>query len=363
MLQETIVLPSKTAARHIERFYYSALQHSAAGVVIVSQTGVILHINPAVRQLLGDGFASRTGATLYSCFAEDTTYDVIVDAIFLGLSGLSEVHTENVRFWRESTLLFLNLKVSKFRDETGQLVGVVVVINDVTHQQMRLAFGSIFASVSAVMFGYISLISFFDTLREQNKTLTLATLLLVPLIGSIFVLARSGLPLDLLGVTAENWRANLIEAVAFSLIGCALLTAVLFACQLVFPHLAALPLFRIGSTEAPTPMFFAAIAVYAVLAPVQEFVARGSLQGPLEHIFDGPTAAWKANIAVNLMFSVFHQHIDMAFALMVLVPGLFWGWLYSRQRSLVGVGISHAIIGVYALCVVNTHLFVQSLLP
>lgn len=362
MLQETILLPSKTSARYIERFYYSALQHSAAGVVIVSKTGILLHINPAVRQILGDSFASRTGATLYSCFAEENTFDAIVDAIFLGLSGLNEVHTENVRFWRDSTLLFLNLKVSKFRDETGQLVGVVVVINDVTHQQMRLAFGSIFASVSAVIFGYISLISFFDSLREQNKSLALATLLLVPLIGSIFVLARSGLPIDLLGVTAKNWRANLIEAVAFSLIGCGLLTAVLYASQLVSSDLAALPLFRVGLTAAPPPMFFAGIAVYAVMAPVQEFVARGSLQGPLEHIFDGPTAAWKANIAVNLMFSVFHQHIDMAFALMVLVPGLFWGWLYSRQRSLVGVGASHAIIGIYALCCVNTHPFVQALL-
>jgi CRP/FNR family cyclic AMP-dependent transcriptional regulator len=33
--------------------------------------------------------------------------------------------------------------------------------------------------------------------------------------------------------------------------------------------------------------------------------------------------------------------------------GLFWGWLYARQRGLVGVSVSHVLLGMWALDVVD----------
>jgi PAS domain S-box-containing protein len=363
MRQGPAVLHDAPRSEPIHDFYFSAVENSAAGVLIVSQSGALLHVNPAVRTLLGDGFQSRTGEPLYSCFATDSTYDRIVDPVLRSLSTPDETQSENLRFWRDSTLLFLNLKISKFRRADGHLDGLVVVINDISHQQMRLAFGSIFASMSAVIFGYISLISFFHEMRAQSHSLTLISLMLVPFFGSVFILARSGLPIELLGVTWHRWRIHTGEAVMLSILGCAILTLAMVAGQFASPELGALPLFKFGGEVAAlTPIVAAGALVYIALAPVQEFVARGTLQGPLEQVFGGKFASWKANITVNLMFSVFHQHIDMFFALMVLVPGIFWGWMYSRQRSLVGASISHAIIGIYALNVVNTHMFFEALL-
>jgi membrane protease YdiL (CAAX protease family) len=30
------------------------------------------------------------------------------------------------------------------------------------------------------------------------------------------------------------------------------------------------------------------------------------------------------------------------------VPGLFWGWMFARQRSIVGVTVSHIVVGLWA---------------
>ena len=39
--------------------------------------------------------------------------------------------------------------------------------------------------------------------------------------------------------------------------------------------------------------------------------------------------------------------------MVVFVTGLFWGWLYSRQHSLVGVSVSHLLLGLTALEIVG----------
>ena len=37
----------------------------------------------------------------------------------------------------------------------------------------------------------------------------------------------------------------------------------------------------------------------------------------------------------------------------VLPAGFFWGWLFSRQGSILGTSISHAMIGIYAFFIVG----------
>jgi hypothetical protein len=107
--------------------------------------------------------------------------------------------------------------------------------------------------------------------------------------------------------------------------------------------------------------FALAVPLYIALTPLQEFLARGALQAPLEQVFTGRYRSLQANIVANLLFSVFHEHLGLAFSLMVLVPGLFWGWLFSRQKTLVGVSISHAILGTYGLYFLNFHAYLNLL--
>jgi membrane protease YdiL (CAAX protease family) len=46
-------------------------------------------------------------------------------------------------------------------------------------------------------------------------------------------------------------------------------------------------------------------------------------------------------------------YVSPGLALTAFVAGLFWGWLYARQRSLVGVSISHVLLGFWAFEVVD----------
>ena len=50
--------------------------------------------------------------------------------------------------------------------------------------------------------------------------------------------------------------------------------------------------------------------------------------------------------------------VGLGFAVASFVPGLFWGWMYTKHHSLFGVSVSHILVGVWATFVVGIeHLF------
>jgi membrane protease YdiL (CAAX protease family) len=108
-----------------------------------------------------------------------------------------------------------------------------------------------------------------------------------------------------------------------------------------------LPLISPWVSPAGTAATLTAYLLYALLSPVQEFVARGLMQGALSKMLTGTFVPLKSVLVANAVFSISHQHLGLAYSLAVFVPGLFWGWLYHRQGSLLGVSISHVIIGLW----------------
>ena len=89
-------------------------------------------------------------------------------------------------------------------------------------------------------------------------------------------------------------------------------------------------------------------------AAVDEIAA--SLQRLLEGAEHPRT--WLAIWLANLSFAMTHAHLALYFIPVVIIPGLFWGWLYARQRSLVGVSVSHVLVGVWGIFIVGgRHLF------
>jgi membrane protease YdiL (CAAX protease family) len=102
-----------------------------------------------------------------------------------------------------------------------------------------------------------------------------------------------------------------------------------------------------------------AYGLYVLLSPMQEFVARGVIQGCLQHMLSGRHATWRAILVSNAVFSISHQHLGLGYALLVFVPGLFWGWLYQRHRSLVGVSVSHVLIGLWVTGMLDLSALVQ----
>jgi membrane protease YdiL (CAAX protease family) len=94
--------------------------------------------------------------------------------------------------------------------------------------------------------------------------------------------------------------------------------------------------------------------LYGLHSPIQEFVARGVLQGSLQHFFIGKNITLRAIVVSNALFSATHVHLlNGMLGVIVFIPGLFWGWLYSRQQNLIGVSLSHIMIGWSTLFFLN----------
>jgi membrane protease YdiL (CAAX protease family) len=170
------------------------------------------------------------------------------------------------------------------------------------------------------------------------------------------VLKRGTQSLRFYGLTNCQWRKQIINSVLYSLpIVAAIVLAKWIVIQLL-PSLCSLDLFSGRLTQYPLQTrYLIELAVYIALIPVQEFVARGVLQGSLQEFLTGRHGTLKAILLSNLLFATFHLFVSPYFAMATFLLGIFWGWLYSRQRSLIGVIASHTLIGVWALYFVGTH--------
>jgi CRP-like cAMP-binding protein/membrane protease YdiL (CAAX protease family) len=175
----------------------------------------------------------------------------------------------------------------------------------------------------------------------------------------VLSLQRSPFPLQSYGLTTKRAGPIAVQALIWT-IPLLLLVVVLKQAWLHWtPSLANNPLFEPASVFAGHPFDLAiyafAICLYLIHAPLQEMVARAGLQGTLQNFI--PTQAgrinWKAIVISNLLFAASHSFIGFWFCVAAFVPGLFWGWMFARQRSLVGVIVSHIAVGVWAIFVVG----------
>jgi CRP-like cAMP-binding protein len=159
------------------------------------------------------------------------------------------------------------------------------------------------------------------------------------------------------GLTLRGWPRVVGQATLYTLP----ILAALLAAKALWVTLGAAgePLFRYDAIfedgRFRPGQYALALTAYALLSAAQEFFARAGLQGSLQKFLpraDGGTN-WTAIVLANLIFASAHTYLGARFLLAAFVPGLFWGWLFERQRSLLGVSVSHALVGVWALFVLG----------
>ncbi|MGD2149068.1 MAG: cyclic nucleotide-binding domain-containing protein [Desulfobacterales bacterium] len=166
---------------------------------------------------------------------------------------------------------------------------------------------------------------------------------------SFFVIKKGGYPFSMYGLTVENWRQSVIESIVW-LIPILLLLCVLKWLYLTrLPGMQEYPLLSLGQhlNLSKSGLILTCFA-YSVFAPVQEFIARGCFQSSFQNFLMGKYRTLTAVVISNLMFSMTHLHISISFALVAFIPGLFWGWQYARHQTLIGISISHIIMGLSA---------------
>ena len=175
----------------------------------------------------------------------------------------------------------------------------------------------------------------------------------------VLSLRRSPFSLESYGLTTKRAGPIALQALLWTVP----LLAVVPALKLLWlrwdPAMAGQPLFDPASVFSGHPfdlgIYLFAILLYLIHAPLQEMVARAGLQGTLQNFIptDAGRTNWKAILISNLLFAASHSFIGFWFCVAAFVPGLFWGWMFAKQRSLVGVVVSHIAIGVWAIFVVG----------
>lgn len=192
--------------------------------------------------------------------------------------------------------------------------------------------------------------------------------LLVVFMGVVIrFMFKSGQPMSAYGLTLKNWRPALRESLIASAIFMAFAVIVKLVVVRTFPSMEGKPLidcegsFTDYNAAFSWSSWWLYVTLYSLFSPVQEFVVRGGIQGALQQFLsagsESPTTAhrWMANLIANCAFAAVHTHVSISFALMAFAPGVLWGWLYSRQPTILGIAISHILIGVWSGFVLNLH--------
>ncbi len=216
----------------------------------------------------------------------------------------------------------------------------------------RLAMGSILGGAIFIMCVYSFALrdSIVLTGRTGSSTPASVALIVFYVLTMYAVIRRSGYPLSTYGLTRSGWRRSVRE----SLLCSAVIAGGYLLGKWIAIHWA------LGwegeSLIQPVPLtreVGIGLAFYALFAPFQEFVARGVLQSSFQEFLIGRWVTARAILYSTMMFSTTHLHMSMAFAVLVLIPSVIWGMLYARHRTLIGVSLSHIIVGVVVFFVIG----------
>lgn len=243
---------------------------------------------------------------------------------------------------------------------------------EAAYSNYRSAFGhSVVAALSLLSFYTLALSALPDVQRAFDVNFAISPIVILAF-GAFFspVILGSGFPAAYLGLRLDNWKSALRVAFPASAIFLALLVfakVLLIAMHPAFAgsSLVTPAIVRIGPEQtADTSWYAAALGLYVLLIPIQEFVARCGIQAPLYAFLPGSEFkrhAWSILVS-SLVFAAAHVHISLTFALAAFIPGLFWGWLFARTRSLFAVSLSHILVGGAAIFLFGIEDVVQKLI-
>ena len=225
----------------------------------------------------------------------------------------------------------------------------------IAEEKARFAMGTIVCWLLGGLCVYVFALQVVSYLSKVVATTTFVSvpILIFFAVLTFFSIKRSGYAFSEFGITTEGWKKSVTEAIVFSIPVMGLIVFGKWLFLTFGSNTADLPLFYLGYSKQSFGTLLFTVIAYSAFSPIQEFIARGGIQSAFQNLLISKYSSLIAIIIANLMFSMTHLHISTAIALVVFIPGLFWGWLYHRHKTLLGVCISHIIVGLFALRVVG----------
>lgn len=162
-----------------------------------------------------------------------------------------------------------------------------------------------------------------------------------------------------LGIKRIIPKDNLLVTLLITVLFCLILVVFKWMLIQCIDGLEGLPLFspmhtqnQAGQSLSEFTVWVIAIA-YLLFCPFQVFLIHSAIQGVVMDLFPTKMGRYGALILAVIAMSLIHLPIDVAYALIVIIPAILWAVLYLKYRCLITVTISHALIGFWAFFILD----------
>jgi hypothetical protein len=171
-------------------------------------------------------------------------------------------------------------------------------------------------------------------------------LLLAIMIPVSWYVRSQALSLPRLGLTTKNLGRSTLEALVFAVV----LVAACFSLR-IGAFRSGEPVITWGSIAdygpAAKTIFFLLYGPHCLL---QEFIARGVLQTSFELLLPNAHRA-SPIVGASTFFAIFHLQVSVEFAVLTFFISLLFGVIFARHRTLGGVTLVHAALGLASVAV------------
>ena len=197
-----------------------------------------------------------------------------------------------------------------------------------------------------------------------SSTTFLSLIVLLSLVITLFItVKRIGIPLFYLGFTKKNLKKSVYESVFFTTIILILFILLKWFLIHTIPSLHNLPLFNPWLPKNVLAVFdinlsiefvrISSIISYAFIGCFMQEIIRGGMQGLLNYFLIGKRKGYIALIFSDIIFSTMHIIVSNTLAIIVFIPGLYFGWLFMRHKNIIGCTIAHIMLGTLCFFVIG----------
>ncbi|MFI4955592.1 MAG: cyclic nucleotide-binding domain-containing protein [Gammaproteobacteria bacterium] len=286
------------------------------------------------------------------------TVRAVEDMMLVGLN-VNELEQHSKPEVSLSNILKVNFAKTLSQNIRNLNTKAVVKLKDqLKYSQKQVILGQyIFRLMTLVCIYVLSMSTFNSIVHLSAGTVYLCVPVIVVFALAFYqLLDQSGFSPKAFGATLNGWEYALKDGALISIVF--MMPMILF-CKLVATHM--LP------SMADAPVFFykgilktlsrkeqmLLLVSFGLYVPAIEFIARGVCQTSFMTFLSHKNRQWQAILLAALFFSLSHVHISVLLAFATFVLSLFWGWLYTRHSTLIGVIVSHWLLTYFAIFVVG----------
>ncbi|MCF6766256.1 hypothetical protein L3V82_10770 [Thiotrichales bacterium 19S3-7] len=216
---------------------------------------------------------------------------------------------------------------------------------------------SIFIAYSLITLTIYELIAeaiepYFTHIFYYHTSRFTAALLIIFTIPMFIMTRKIKLPYSEMGFNFKDWKAIVIESVIVSIVFCILMTLLLYLFINYVGIFKGIPFYRQYDHTSSVALILMPI-IYVIFTALQAFLIHSTIQAALLNLLVIKYKSVISIIITVLVFANFHLDLGLSFALFVIPPTLTWCILFARHQSLLGVYISHSIIGFWGLFILS----------